>query len=193
MRRLMMGRRPVRSLRERPTDVPVAFGWGVAEAVLFFVIPDVFISYVAVRRGWRRGLALSLVATAGAVAGGLAAYAWGATSFDTAAAVFEWLPAIDGAMIERVRNEVADRGLVATFAGPLRGQPYKLYAAAAGDAGADAVHLALITVPARLGRFMVSAWAAGWLREHTARWLPERAALAVWAGFWLLVYVAFWS
>lgn len=189
---------PVRDLRSagptrRDRDTRIAFGWGVAEATVFFIIPDVFLSYVAVRRGWRRGLALCVVATGGAMLGGLAAYLWGMLHYDSAVAVFERLPAVDAAMIEAVRGEIANRGVVATLFGPIQGQPYKLYAAASGDTGAGWAALMAITVPARIVRFAITAFAAGWLRERTARWLSERTALGIWAFFWMIVYVAFWS
>ena len=36
-------------------------------------------------------------------------------------------------MIERVEAEIAERGAVATVLGPLRGTPYKIYAALSGE------------------------------------------------------------
>ena len=61
-----------------------AFAWGFAEATLFFVVPDVWLTLIAVRRGLRPALVACGWALAGALAGGLAMYAWGA--FDTATA-----------------------------------------------------------------------------------------------------------
>ncbi len=48
----------------------IAGAWGMAEAVLWFVVPDVFLTWVAMRRGVRPALRLSLVAVAGAIGGG---------------------------------------------------------------------------------------------------------------------------
>lgn len=174
------------------SDRRIALWWGCAEAILFFVIPDVFLSYAAVRRGWRRGLVLCLWATIGAIGGGLIVYGWGALDYGSTAATMQHLPAIDGPMIATVYDEVAGDGLVATLRGPLRGQPYKLYAAAAGSLGLHPIGLVLITIPARIVRFMLSAFAAGWLRQRTEQWISERTALGVWAAFWVVVYTGFW-
>ena len=58
--------------------------WGFAEATLFFIVPDVWLTLIAVRRGLVPALAACGWALAGALAGGLAMYAWGV--FDSAAA-----------------------------------------------------------------------------------------------------------
>lgn len=174
------------------SDRRIALGWGFAEAILFFVIPDVFLSYAAVRKGWRRGLVLSVWATIGAIGGGLIVYAWGALDYVSSVAAMQHLPAIDGQMTATVYEEVARDGLPATLRGPLRGQPYKLYAAAAGSLGLHPLGLLLITIPARIVRFILSAFAAGWLRERTEAWISDRVALVVWAVFWTVVYAGFW-
>ncbi|MCE3289658.1 MAG: hypothetical protein K0R83_1670, partial [Caulobacter sp.] len=44
--------------------------WGVAEATLFFVVPDLLIGYLALTRGFRAGAWASLLAATGAVIGG---------------------------------------------------------------------------------------------------------------------------
>lgn len=177
----------------RDGDTRIAWVWGVAEATLFFIIPDVFLSYAAIRSGWRRGLVLCVVATLGAMMGGLITYVWGMVHYESTVAVFQHLPAVDAAMVENVRTEVADSGVAATLFGPLQGQPYKLYAAAAGAQGAGLAAFLLVTVPARIVRFAVAAFVGGWLRARTRGWMSERVALALWLAFWLIVYAAFWS
>lgn len=167
--------------------------WGIAEATVFFVIPDVFVSYVAVRRGWRPGLVLAVLATLGAMVGGVITYMWGALDPESAIAVFAHLPAIDTAMIDRVWAEVAEHDVLATLGGPLQGQPYKLYAAAAGDLGSNPAAFIAMTFPARIVRFAAAALIAGWLRERTAGWMGPRPAVALWAGFWVVLYLFFWS
>jgi membrane protein YqaA with SNARE-associated domain len=170
----------------------IAFGWGFGEAVLFFIIPDVFLTLVAVRFGFRRSIRLALVATAGAVLGGLVMYGWATLHPGSAFAVMDVLPGIDGSMIEAVRGDVASDGNRALLVGPWQGRPYKLFAAASGELGLSAIGLAMLTVPGRLARFAVSVAVAACARRLFSRWLSQRALVVCWAAFWLLLYAGYW-
>ncbi len=180
------------------TRVPVetherfAFGWGFAEAILFFVIPDVFLTLMAIRIGLRRSLRLALSATAGAVAGGIVMYGWGAWHPDSALAAMELLPGVDATMVEAVGSDVAAEGNRALLLGPWRGQPYKLFAAASGDLGLSLVELVLLTIPGRLVRFVISVLVAAYVGWFFRRWLSERVLIGSWAVFWLVVYAGYW-
>ncbi len=174
-----------------PSDC-IGLAWGFAESVLFFVIPDVFLTLLAVRLGFRPALRPALLATVGAVVGGLLVYGWALLHPASAFAAMEALPGVDHAMVQAVRSDVAAHGNLALLAGPWQGRPYKLYAAASGDLGLGAAGLMLLTIPGRLVRFLVSISMAAYLRWFFARWVPERAMIAVWAGFWLLVYGGYW-
>lgn len=170
----------------------VAFAWGCAEAVLFFVIPDVFLSLVAIRFGFRAGWRAALATTAGAVVGGLAVYLWAAFAAESVFAVMNLLPAVDLEMIESVRRRTAEHGTVALLGAPWQGVPYKLHAAAAGELGLGALNLALVTIPGRLARFAASVAVAAYLRWFFARWLPRGVMLGAWALFWVVTYGVYW-
>ncbi len=167
----------------------------MAEAVLFFIIPDVFLTFVAVRSGTRRGLEATAWAVVGAVVGGLIAYGWGSLNAESASTAMATLPAVDREMIADVEAQVAEDGPAALVRGPLGGRPYKLYAAASGAAGASPIALALWTIPGRLWRMAlitaVAGWAASWARRKTR--LPAWIPMATWLFSWVLVYVVFWS
>lgn len=173
-------------------DERMAFGWGFGEAVLFFVIPDVFLTLVAVRFGFRRSFRLAVIATVGAVLGGLLTYGWAALHAESAFAAMELLPGIDRSMVDSVQHEVATHGNRALLAGPWQGQPYKLFAAASGDFGLSLIGLALLTIPGRLVRFAISAGGASYLRWFLSRWISDKTMLGLWAAFWMLVYLAYW-
>ncbi len=170
----------------------VAFGWGFGEAVLFFVIPDVFLTLMAIRFVFRRSVRLAMIATMGAVMGGLVIYGWAALHPTSVFAAMELLPGIDSSMVDVVRSDVARSGNVALLAGPWQGRPYKLFAAASGELGLSPFGLALLTIPGRLVRFIVAVSVASYLRWFFARWVRERAMIAAWAGFWLLGYAGYW-
>ena len=174
------------------TDDGVAFGWGFGEAVLFFVIPDVFLTLVAVRFGFRRSWRLAVLATTGAVVGGLVVYAWASLDPASATSAMELLPGIDPAMVEAVNADTTARGNAALLGGPWQGRPYKLYAAASGELGLSVIGLALLTIPGRLARFAVGIAIASYLRWFFIRWIPEKVMLTAWAAFWIVVYAGYW-
>lgn len=58
-------------LKQNALDV-AAFIWGVAEATLFFFVPDVLLSYIGLKRGVRAATRASVSAAIGATLGRLA-------------------------------------------------------------------------------------------------------------------------
>lgn len=126
--------------------------WGFAEATLFFVVPDVLLSWIALHRA-RAAWIACVWALVGALAGGAVMYAWGAADAATAIAVLDHVPKVSREMCDAVREQLRNHGLGAVFLGPLTGTPYKIYAV---GAGAGQIGLALflaVSVPARLIRF----------------------------------------
>jgi len=131
----------------------IAAAWGFAEATLFFLVPDVVLSAVAIA-DWRLALWCCLAATAGALAGGVVMYVAGRRDDDGLRALFLRIPGIGPAMLERVTQQVASRGFLAVLLGPLYDTPYKLYATEAGRRRLSLPVLMLVTIPARLLRFL---------------------------------------
>ena len=128
--------------------------WGAAEATLFFIVPDVLLSRIALQDR-RLALRACLWALAGALVGGALIWTIGTIDPAPARAVFAKIPAIDREMIERVHEQIVDIGPWALFVGPLTGTPYKLYALEAFGAGVGLFAFLLISVPARLIRFVL--------------------------------------
>ncbi len=188
-------------------DHPVAFAWGFAEATAFFVVPDVWLSLVALRDP-RRALAACGTATAGAVLGGLVTRHWSTrVTAEQSADLLTHIPAIGSAMLLQVDDEVARLGYRAMLNGPRRGVPYKLYARSAGLHGLPAKGLVVWTVPARIGRFLLVAGGTaalarsvrrrGWLAAGTplARLVgsERRAEYAVTVAAWMAFYGWYFS
>lgn len=103
-----------------------AAAWGFAEASLFFLVPDVLLSAIALC-DHRKALFACLAAAAGAMVGGVLMYVWGSLSPDAALNIVERVPGISPEMIARVRDELASQGVMAMVFGPLSGTPYKVY------------------------------------------------------------------
>jgi membrane protein YqaA with SNARE-associated domain len=168
----------------------VAFGWGFAEATLFFVVPDVWIGLLALF-SWRAGLRAVVWAVMGALVGGALMYGVGA-QFDReiSARLLDAVPAISLGMVERVEEEMRDHGPSSMLLGPLRGTPYKISARTAGVQEQPLSTVLLWTIPARGARFVLIAAVSalyGWL----VRRITSRTGLLL--GPYLLAWTLFYA
>jgi membrane protein YqaA with SNARE-associated domain len=174
-----------------PTVAIVAASWGFAEATLFFLVPDIYLSLVAVGDA-KAGFRACAVALAGALLGGALMYAWGSGDATGAEVVLDAIPAIDVAMIDGVRRSLGESGLAALFLGPLSGVPYKIYAVESGALGLGIPLFLLISIPARGVRFvLVTGITASIARGPLAAWpMVRKRTLAIlfWTGFYAFYF-----
>jgi membrane protein YqaA with SNARE-associated domain len=172
------------------TGTAVAFLWGFAESTLFFILPDVMLSFVALYRP-RRALVLMLAMLMGAVLGGSVMYVW-ATHGQGAHYAVARVPAVSPKMFERAEQDWERYGPWGMSLGPVRGIPYKVYAVET-PAKSSLLGFALFSIPARLWRFV-----AVWLGFSGAGLLLRkmgRASLVplVHAVFWVVTYAVYWT
>lgn len=171
-----------------------AFVWGVAEASVFFIVPDVLLSYIGVKRGPRAAGVASVWAACGAALGGAGMYLWALSDADAARAFVLAVPAISVAMAEAAANAMAEQGwFAATLAGPLSRTPYKVYAILAPETGAPLWAFAAASILARLPRFLLVGVGAALLARFLQPRLGARAILAIFVTAWLLFYAAFFA
>lgn len=170
----------------------VAAVWGLAEATVFFIVPDVWLS-LAARERLRPGLVACLWALGGALLGGGLMYFWGAVEGSTALAAVDRLPAISAAMIERVHGELQSGGATAVLFGPLSGTPYKLYALQAHRAGLDPAMFTLISIPARLSRFFLVTLVSHYALKLLVRAWPGIHRIGVVLAAWVVFYFGYFS
>lgn len=190
MSELNVGAGTHRDRRWRALYRSVALVWGFAEATLFFVIPDVWITRVALRSR-REGLEAAAYATVGAIAGGALTYLWAAREPATVRAIFDALPAISPALMDSIGARWEQLGLWAPLAGAFSGVPYKLYAAQACNVVSLPLFL-LLSVAARGARFVAFALVA----HLAARWATPRVGVRkvfiVWLVLWAVGYMLYW-
>jgi hypothetical protein len=170
------------------------FAWGLAEAVLFPVVPDVLLSLIAQRFGLRAGVFACIAAIAGACLGGL--LMWEAGRRDQAAivAMLDALPAIGPEMIADARTALAGGPLTTMIVGSVSGVPYKIFAAMAPEAGISAILLLPLTIPARAVRFVaVVIGVAAIDRLLPDALLGRNARTALLLAFWVAFYGIFWA
>jgi len=101
------------------------------------------------------------------------------------------VPAIGPEMLARVARELADSGPLTVLLGPLSGTPYKVYAVQAGAMGTGLGVFLLISVPARLIRFvLVCLLTTGVSRLLQSSTDPRQRHLIL-ASVWLLFYAIY--
>ncbi|WP_223668485.1 YqaA family protein [Kangiella shandongensis] len=167
----------------------IAAGWGFAEATLFFILPDVLLSYFALERK-ERLMRLILWALAGAVAGGLIMYYWGFFAAETAWHWVEAVPAINSELMSRVGKQLGDTGATAIILGPLQGVPYKTYAVQAASVDIGTALFIGVSIAARLLRFVLIAFTARGislvLMSHLK--FSRKGMIIIWGSVWTVVY-----
>jgi hypothetical protein len=169
-----------------------AFLWGLAEATLFFIVPDVVVSYVGLTRGVRASAIASLAAAIGAAIGGALMFLWSVRDPAAAHAAVLAIPAISEQMAQAAHASIARDGwFAATLAGPLTSTPYKLYAVLAPHAGAPLALFALASIAARLPRFLIVGVGVALIGRWLEPRLGRRGVLLILALAWLVFYVAF--
>lgn len=174
-------------------DLP-ALTWGFAEGTFFFLVPDIWLSYLTISSP-KRAFAAAVPTLLGALAGGALTYAWGKrVPEDESRRLLASLPAISTSMVDTVEAELA-RGLPAMVLGPLRGRPYKIYARTAGMRGEGMLPFLLWSIPARLPRFLLVTGGAALAVRGGRRLLGTRPRLEklCFALAWTAFYAWFFS
>ena len=161
--------------------------WGLAEATLFFIVPDVLLSWIALR-SFKQAMWACAWALLGALVGGALIWYVGLVNADPLREVFTSIPAINEGMLSDVRDQLQNSGLVALFIGPLVGTPYKLYALEAAQLGYGLFVFLLVSIPARLMRFVivtiVSAAACRALNRFVGVRTLQLLHVSVWVAFY---------
>jgi membrane protein YqaA with SNARE-associated domain len=169
----------------------IAFIWGLAEATLFFIVPDVALSIIALK-GINLGLVACLYALSGALAGGTIMFYWGRADIEKVSRILIMIPAIRPKDIERIRSDLQKSGVVAILFGPIIGIPYKIYAAYAHSV-MSIFRFLLISIPARIVRFVLLTFATPYIIDkllpNAPYMLQVQVVLILWVIFYSIYFV----
>lgn len=169
----------------------LAFAWGLAEATVFFIVPDVLLTRLALK-DLRSAWIASLWAVGGALLGGTVLYfsaRHGVAPFLPDA--FDWIPGISPGLIDRTGIALQNQGFPALASGALAGQPYKLYAVHAGMQNLPFLPFIAASAVARLARFLLTAtlvWAIGLGLRRSSETFRLRLHLGGWVAFYVLYF-----
>lgn len=168
--------------------------WAVAEAILFFIVADVPISYVAVRYGVKSALNASLIAAVMAAVGGVALVLWARGDPAGVARIIVALPAIDGTMLANAEITLSQKGYWGMFVGSFSGMPYKLYAYSAANATPGGLGgLFLGSIAARLPRFICVALLTSGVSTMLGKRLTLRSRLILLSLAWTAFYAWYFA
>ena len=170
----------------------VAAVWGLAEATLFFFVPDIWLS-ISGRKKLRVGLTACHYCLAGALIGGCVLYVWGHYDLSGARSMVEKVPAVSPVMIDRVNEDLAHHGVWSVFLGPITGTPYKVYAAQAAAAGVGLWLFLLISIPARLLRFVLVTVTCHYVMKFTGCSGRDKLSLFLIIVFWIIFYIFYFT
>jgi membrane protein YqaA with SNARE-associated domain len=167
----------------------VAFFWGFAEATLFFFVPDIWISILALQ-GIRQGLMACLYAFVGALAGGLLMYYLGRADIQTMNKLLNKIPAIRAVDILKVQADLQKKGAIAVLWGPMFGIPYKIYAINAHSVMSITAFI-LVSLPARLIRFIFVALVTSFASERFLAAFSSVGKLQIVLIVWIVFYAVY--
>jgi hypothetical protein len=176
-----------------PPGLALTFLWGLAEGTFFFIIPDVFLSLVAIfdlRSSWKH----ILCALLGATLGGAILFHWAEQRPGAAHFAVAHVPFVRESMFAQVQDGFRKNGPTAMAIGSVSGLPYKLYAVEAPQY-CSATTFLLATPPARALRFLL-VWfgfgaIAAWLRK--SRGMRTVTLLKIYAAIWFASYALYWG
>ncbi|NVK88602.1 MAG: hypothetical protein HWE13_10760 [Gammaproteobacteria bacterium] len=164
--------------------------WGLLEATVFFIVPDVLLTYLATKRDWPL-MKTILMTTLGAFVGGLIMHGLGHTNYGLSVHLLNQIPAIDQTMINTVQSMLEELGLTALFLGPMLGIPFKIFAVEAAAADLNPILFLLISIPARMLRFVLLTYAARLIATRVLSSLSQRSLTLIWLVGWVGFYTLY--
>ena len=177
----------------RSPGLLAGFLWGFAEGTLFFIIPDLLITFAALF-SLKQSLKQLGVVLAGSLLGGWLMFSLAAWDYPATRRIVDGVPFVTPRMFEATQRNYEASGLWTLGQGPLSGIPYKVFAIEA-PAHASLLPFLLASIPGRLERlalpWVLFAAAGLWLKRRIAK--RPGWAVSGHAFFWIAVYACYWS
>jgi membrane protein YqaA with SNARE-associated domain len=177
----------IREIARSPLGLWIAFAWGLAEALIFPIVPDVPVALLAAAAP-SRFFVLALAATAGSLAGG--ATAWGLGAIGAGPFLLAHAPLVTERMSGHALASLGSAGASSLLGQPWTGIPYKVFAYQASGAGVGFGPFIAVSLLGRGHRILLAGglFAAAWWPLH--RWTP-RLARHMYVPFALAFLVVF--
>ena len=175
-------------------DTLLAFTWGLAEATIFFIVPEVLLSRVAMLRGGKNALRACVWALAGSIIGATVIYYAASIGHGPGLLrLMDWLPGITPDLIDQAHDGLEDHGISAVFAGAFTGIPFKLYATHAGSMHVGWFLFLLASAVVRFVRFSVTSLLAWFIATKLLHSLPRSRLQLLHVAFWTVFYAVYFT
>lgn len=148
----------------------IALAWGICEGTWFFLVPDIYLSFIAIS-----SLEMALFSAVAVVLGSMTAavslyfaldYNW---TISDLISIWSALPGFAPRMLDAVSTHLTEAGASGLLAGPASGIPYKIYVAEAHQLKIPLSSVLLFTPLARLERILIAPLVVWLLRTGAAR------------------------
>ncbi|MEH6725468.1 MAG: hypothetical protein V7703_04855 [Hyphomicrobiales bacterium] len=176
----------------------VAFIWGFAEALWFFIMVDVVISLAVMRFGVVKAMIPAFTALIGTMLGGIVLYELSQVNPEFVRSFILTVPGITEDLLRYASTDMADDPMGALLFGGFTGVPFKIFSATAYEAGI-APTLAFLepATIARFSRILVVLALSGLLRSFLYARLRRvglmRLTLFIWVLFYAWFGYVFWD
>lgn len=172
----------------------IIFIWAFLEAIVFFIIPDVALTYYAIMQKSKfKLLCANLIAIIGAVLDGIIVYIISIQHLHFVEIIMIKIPGIHPYMIEHVIHSLEYKGVLGLIEAPLFGVPYKLYAMMSYHEGISFIVFILVSFIARLLRFILTSYLAYVLSHIMFKNVNRYIKILLWLIVWIIVYWVYFS
>ena len=168
----------------------IVAGWSAAEAVIFFLVADMPISWITVRSGIKAGLLAAVVAAVASVVGTLAVLVWAGRDPAGATAAMAALPGIDATLVAK-GADIYRQGPLAALIASFSGTPFKLIALEAGKQGGYG--LLLLAPFLRIPRFVAVVLFVGIISRLLEKRMSVRQRLMLLGALWIAFYAFYFA
>lgn len=172
--------------------IVLAVTWSLAEAIAWFIVADVPLTAIALANPKLAYRAAAWSALA-AVVGGAVVYSLAAVHPGTVLTLLERIPAIDGAMVRMIGDDLGHSMLMTLITAGFTGVPYKIVAAQSGAHGVNIALFCGLSFVARLTRYFCTTALAHRVSVYVMRGWPLRRRFSAHASFWLFFYAWYFS
>jgi hypothetical protein len=184
----------IRNFSRSRFSYAIAFLWGLCEGLFFFIVPDVYIGFIAIFSGIG-GLTALLFALAGSLCSIPIIYVLNAHFGSSLVAWLFLIPGIHRPMALNVWQALQLHGASAVVLGPWSGIPFKIYSVLAAQLSIPIGEYLLWSIPARIERtilVLAIGMALGWIFRRRIQKYP-RIAIGIYAAIWTLIYIFYFS
>lgn len=166
----------------------IPFVWGLAEAIFFFIVPDVWLTWLVFTSGDVQKLKRPVIwALTGALLGGILMYNAGRVlPYERITGCLAHVPGISPPLISTVAQQMDHDGIWSVFEGVIKAIPYKIYAVQWGAHGGNMWVWVLASAAARGGRFILSILLARIIDASCQKMIKK------WASFKKYFFFIFW-